>query len=199
VGNFVYTVGHSTWTFERFLSLLRPHAITVVADVRSQPHSRLNPQFNRDRIAKALQESGLRYVFLGKELGARVSDPSCYRDGKVQYELVAKTPIFARGIDRIRKGIETYRVALLCAEKEPLACHRTILIGRHLRGLNIAVRHILEDGSFEDHDASISRLVKMLRIPEADMFMTRDDVVSRAYAMQAERIAFSRDTISRPA
>lgn len=191
--NLVYTVGHSNWPLERFLSLVKEHAITAIADVRSQPYSRFNPHFNRENLTKSLRESGLRYVYLGRELGARVSDLSCYRDGKVRYELVAKTENFRSGVERVLKGIKNHRVALLCAEKEPLVCHRAILIARHLRELNIAVRHILDDGTLEDHDASVVRLVDLLRISESDLFKSREEIISTAYAIQAERIAFGKD------
>lgn len=197
--NQVFTVGHSNWPLERLLGLVKLHAITAVADVRSHPHSRVNPQFNRDNLTKSLRLCGLRYVFLGRELGARVSDPSCYRDGKVQYDIVARTANFKTGIDRVLKGTVKYKIALLCAEKEPLACHRAILVGRHLRELNVSVQHILEDGSVEDHDDSIARLISMLKISEAHLFKTREEVISAAYAAQAERIAYSRDYVAKSA
>ena len=197
--NEVFTVGHSNWPFDRLLKLVKQHAITAIADVRSHPYSRVNPQFNRDNLAKSLTLGGLRYVFLGKELGARVSDPSCYRDGKVQYDLVARTANFKSGIDRVLNGTVKYRVALLCAEKEPLACHRAILVARRFRDLNVAIQHILEDGSIEDHDVSIARLISSLKIAEADLFKTREEIISAAYAVQAERIAYSRDRVAKPA
>ena len=196
--NLVYTIGHSNWSFDKFLSLVKNHGITAIGDVRSQPYSRHNPHFNREDLAKSLRNSGVRYVFLGKELGARVTDLGCYRDGKVRYDLVAKTGNFLTGVERVVKGIRSQRVALLCAEKEPLACHRTILIARYLRELNIVVRHILEDGTFEDHDASVVRLIKLLGIPECDLFKSTEEIISTAYAIQAERIAFGREETPRP-
>src|SRR5258708_27596008 len=145
----VYTIGHSNGTAERLLALLDQHGITAVADVRSQPYSRFNPQFNREELAGALKAAGIGYVFLGQELGARSADPACYRDGRAQYSLMVQTPVFARGIERLRAGMETHRVAILCAEKEPLTCHRTILIARYLHERNVVVHHILEDGAVE--------------------------------------------------
>jgi uncharacterized protein (DUF488 family) len=195
----VYTIGHSNHAFGHFLSLLRQHSITAVADVRSQPRSRYNPQFDRDLMSKSLRNAGVRYVFLGNELGARVTDPKLYRGDKVQYELVAKTDFFRAGIERILKGMETQRIVLLCAEKEPLACHRTILIGRHLRSLGLKVRHILDTGACEDHDASLMRLVQQLRISENHLFQSPAEIIETAYALQGERIAFSPKPMSRPA
>src|SRR3954454_7052667 len=149
----VYTIGHSNGTVERLLELLRAHAITAVADVRSRPYSRFNPQFNREALASELKKCGLEYVFLGQELGARSDDPTCYRGGRAQYSLMAKTTVFEQGIQRLYAGMERFQVALMCAEKEPLACHRSILISRALEERGIRVKHILEDGSVEDHQA----------------------------------------------
>jgi uncharacterized protein (DUF488 family) len=110
----------------------------------------------------------------------------------VSYERLAATGAFQRGVERIldttAKGI---RLALMCAEKEPLECHRTILVARRLAALGIEVRHIHADGRLESHDDAIARLVRMLRLPESDLFRSRDDIVAAAYRLQAERIAYA--------
>lgn len=124
----LYTVGHSNHSFEKFISLLTANGVTAVADVRSRPFSRRHPQFNEERLAAALAQQGIAYVFLGRELGARPEDPSCYENGKVQYERLSATPAFKAGIERALAGAEKFRVALMCAEKEPLDCHRTLLV-----------------------------------------------------------------------
>jgi uncharacterized protein (DUF488 family) len=87
----VLTIGHSTHPIETFLGLLHQHGVTAVADVRSAPYSRFNPQFNKDALEHDLKEHGIRYVFLGRELGARSDDPSCYDKGRVQYGRLART------------------------------------------------------------------------------------------------------------
>jgi uncharacterized protein (DUF488 family) len=192
----IYTVGHSTNTFEQLVSLLRRHEITAVADVRSQPYSRLNPQFNKKPFKAALKNCGLSYVFLGEELGARSADRKCYVNGKVQYELLAKTAAFQSGLERLRIGATKFRVAIMCAEKEPLACHRTILVSRHLHERGFNIRHILGTGDLEDHESAITRLVKVLRLPDEDMFRTRAQIIAQAYTMQAERIAYGSDEMT---
>jgi uncharacterized protein (DUF488 family) len=188
---FVFTIGHSTQPAERFIALLKQHGITAVADVRSQPYSRMNPQFNREDLREALRESGVAYVFLGKELGARSEDRACYHDGKVQYGLLAQTDLFRHGLDRVQEGARNFRIALMCAEKEPLECHRTILVARHLETLGLEVRHILGDGRLESHADAMNRLVRHLHLPEGDMFRSREDVVAEAYRLQEERVAYS--------
>jgi uncharacterized protein (DUF488 family) len=188
----VFTSGHSTHPQEHFIGLLAPHGITAVCDVRSMPYSRMNPQFNREELKAVLLEHGIKYVFLGKELGARSEDPRCYENGKVQYDRLALTDLFRQGLDRIRKGIEDHRLALLCAEKEPLECHRTILVARHLAPLGLDVQHIHADGTLESHASAVARLRQLLRLPEDDMFRSREDVEADAYRLQERRIAYER-------
>lgn len=195
----IYTIGHSNATAEHLLAMLDQHGIAAVADVRSQPYSRFNPQFNREALASALKNSGRDYVFLGQELGARSEDRSCYREGRAQYALIAQTPLFERGIERLLAAMEKFRVAILCAEKEPLGCHRSILIARYLQERGIGVRHILEDGSLEDHEASLLRLLALHGMQENNLFQTRDELIAVAYEKQAEQIEYSANEASQPA
>ncbi|MFC0242785.1 DUF488 domain-containing protein [Rhodopseudomonas telluris] len=186
----VYTIGHSTHTIEKLIAMLKEHGITAIGDVRSRPYSRMNPQFNREPLKKALRETDIAYVFLGAELGARSEDMSCYRNGQVQYDLLARTDLFKRGIERVKDGAHRYRLALMCAEKEPLDCHRTILVSRTLFEDGVPIKHILADGGIEDHARTVDRLVAMLRVPGSDMFRTDDVVVSEAFARQGKEIAY---------
>ena len=172
----VFTIGHSTHPQERFIALLHQHGITALCDVRSTPYSRINPQFNREDLKEALRRSNIRYVFLGKELGARSEDPACYEHGRVQYDRLAHTDLFQRGLERVQEGMKKYKLALMCAEKEPLECHRTILVARHLTALGFDVRHIHADGKLESHADALSRLARMLNLPEYDMFRSREEL-----------------------
>ena len=186
----VLTIGHSNHSIEYFIDLLRHHGVTAISDVRSHPYSRYAPQFSYDALREALRGQGIAYVFLGKELGARSQNPACYVKGKAQYDLMAREPSFRQGIIRIRQGIEHYRVALLCAEKDPLDCHRAILVARHLVKNGLSVSHIHANHELETHDALETRLLKMLKIPESDMLKCREDYIEDAYAIQSERIAY---------
>jgi uncharacterized protein (DUF488 family) len=177
---------------DRFIALLKQHGITALCDIRSRPYSRMNPQFNRENLKKSLQESGIIYVFLGKELGAQSKDDSCYLRGKIQYDRLAQTDLFRQGLDRVREGMKGHRLALMCAEKDPLECHRTILVARHLESLHITVEHIMEDGSLESHVQALSRLLRHLKLPEQDLFRSRNDMIEAAYRIQGERIAYEK-------
>jgi uncharacterized protein (DUF488 family) len=187
----VFTIGHSTHTQEHFISLLLQHGITALCDVRSKPYSRVSPQFNREELEKALLVRNIAYRFLGKELGARSDDPACYENGKVQYDRLAKTDLFQNGLKRVQSGMkQDFRIALMCAEKEPLDCHRTILVARHLVTLGIEVQHIHANGKLESHTDALNRLVRMFNSAGADMFRSREELIADAYHRQEERIAY---------
>ena len=190
----VFTIGHSTLGTADFLDLLTRHRINAIADVRSSPYSRFNPQFNRESLKSDLAAAGIRYVFLGAELGARSDDPGCYVNGKVQYRLIAETPLFKSGLERIVEGSRAHRISLMCAEKEPLDCHRTILVSRELVALGIDVQHILSDGSIELHAHAIGRLMDVLGLPPQDMFRSSEETLGDAYAMQERKIAYDHNT-----
>ena len=186
----IFTVGHSNHASEAFVALLRTHGVTAIADVRSAPYSRFNPWFNRETLAEALEAHGVRYVFLGRELGARPDDAACFEDGRVRYDRLAGTARFRSGLDRAVEGARRYRLALMCAEKDPVDCHRTILVARELVRRGIDVAHILADGRIEPHDDTVERLLARHRLAEPDLFASRAERIERAYDAQAERIAW---------
>lgn len=193
----IYTIGHSSHTIVHFIDLLKMHGIEVVADVRSVPASSRNPQFNRDALKAALALAGIKYLFLGRELGARRSEREAYEGQIASYERIAGLPAFREGLDRVKKGAESYRVALMCAEKDPLDCHRTVLVCRHLRDtIAGSILHILADGSLQAHEQTERRLV-------ADMGMNADQVemfsdqseptLERAYRKRGLKIAYQEE------
>lgn len=188
--NSVYTIGHSTHSAEAFLALLRQHGVEALADVRSSPFSRFNPQFNRESLEQSLKANGIRYVFLGKELGARSEDRSCYTDGRVQYGRLAQTPLFQSGLDRVLQGAARYRVALMCAEKEPLECHRTLLVAKALVARGQPVLHIHADGHLETHEAAMERLLDVTGLPKEDLFRSKDELLAEALARQEQQVAY---------
>jgi uncharacterized protein (DUF488 family) len=188
--NHIYTIGHSTHSIEAFLKLLRKHDVTAVADVRSSPFSRFNPQFNKDTLQNSLAADGVKYVFLGRELGARSDDPACYEDGRVQYSRLARTALFKAGLERVVEGASEYRIALMCAEKEPLECHRTLLVARALAAQGADIEHILADGNLESHESAMTRLLDIVGLPQQDLFSSREQLLEEAMARQEQRIAY---------
>jgi uncharacterized protein (DUF488 family) len=191
----VFTVGHSNHSPEAFTGLLLRHGVEEVFDVRSSPYSRYTPQFNQGDLTGILSragETGIEYTFLGAELGGRPADRSCYdADGRVLYERLADTDLFDDGIRRVMRAADERRVALMCSEKEPLDCHRALLIAMALADRGAAVGHILADGVLEDHDEAMDRLIDGFKLPRhGDMFRSRDDVIADALSRQAKKVAY---------
>jgi uncharacterized protein (DUF488 family) len=191
----VFTIGHSNMELSKFLALLEQHGIQAVGDVRSSPYSQRNPQFNREPLAQALCAHGLSYVFLGAELGARRAETECYVNSRVDYDLIALAPAFQRGLERIIRGGAKMRLALMCAEKDPLNCHRCILIGPQLRNRGVRVVHILADGSLEPNEQTEDRLLRLLKLPARDLFRSPGEITRAAYKAQEEKIAYQEDTL----
>lgn len=186
----IMTIGHSAHSAERLLELLTQHRVTAVADVRSSPYSRLNPQFNRETLRATLKKAGIAYAFLGRELGARSEDLECYDKGKVQYGRLAQTREFNQGIARLLKGSEKYTIALLCAERDPLYCHRSILVSRILEKLGVEMIHIHADGRLEKHQEAMQRLLDLVGLPRRDFFRSAEQLLDEAYRIQEDKIAY---------
>ena len=186
----LYTIGHSRHPIERFINLLKQASVSLVFDVRSIPYSRRYPQFNHKTLAGRLNKDGIAYIFSGKELGAKSPCPDCYVDGKVQFDLIAARPEFADGLDKIIEKAGELRPALLCAEEDPLVCHRTILVSRHLRGRVNSILHIRGDGNIESNEKFEQRLLKATGLTEADLFDTDTSITDRAYDLQGQRISY---------
>jgi uncharacterized protein (DUF488 family) len=187
----IHTIGHSNHPIGTFIALLQRHGIELLVDVRSTPYSRFNPQFRKDALAAALGEHDIRYEFLGEELGARSKDPSCYEDGRVSYRKLAATDLFRAGMDRLQAAASKDKVAIMCAEKEPLDCHRTILIARELVRRDLAVAHILASGEVEPHATVMTRLREQLELPTRDLFRDGGEDDDEAYDLQAKRLAYT--------
>lgn len=194
--NELFTIGHSNHDPAHFLALLSAHGVTAIADVRSSPYSKYVPQYSKENLQHLLRETDLGYAFLGRELGARREEESCYVDDQARYDRIAQLPNFRAGLDRIRAESADHRVALMCSEADPLTCHRTLLVCRELLrqspGLRIA--HILPDASVESHDDAMKRLVALHKL-EPELFgalSTQEGLIEHAQDLQAERIAYTR-------
>jgi uncharacterized protein (DUF488 family) len=156
----LYTIGHSNHTIEKFAQLLEDKGIQWVVDVRSAPYSKHNPQFNREFLESALKRRGIQYVYEGKFLGGRPTDPTCYKNRKlppegtdylheVDYSEVMQRDWFEKGIERLVALAEAQATAILCSEEDPSQCHRHHLIARYLMGgyPDVSVQHIRGDGA----------------------------------------------------
>jgi hypothetical protein len=152
-GPVLYTIGHSNHDQEHFCGLLLQHGIGVVADVRSSPYSRYTTQFNAEQLKTALAAKGIRYVFLGDQLGGRPAVPEHYDEqGHALYYRMARSETFLQGIERLEGGMKKYRVAIMCSEEDPTVCHRFLLVSRVMAERDNKICHIRGDGSLASHD-----------------------------------------------
>ena len=168
----LYTIGHSNHQMAAFVVLLQMHGITALGDVRSHPYSRHVKHFSYKPLSAELAGAEIAYLFLGKELGARSDNPACCVDGTVQYDRLAREPRFAEGLERVLHGMNSYRMALMCSERDPLYCHRALLVARELSEMGVVVGHIHADGSIESRLELESRLLSIWRLTEGPMFRT---------------------------
>jgi uncharacterized protein (DUF488 family) len=146
----LFTVGHSNLESEALLELLLSAGVTALADVRSSPYSRRLPQFNRPALEAALRAAGIAYVFLGAELGGRPVSRDLYdEEGWADYERMRRTDEFDDGIRRVRRGLESFSVALMCSEEDPLDCHRGLMITPALKERGLAPLHLRRGGRIE--------------------------------------------------
>lgn len=195
----LFTIGHSTHPFPHFANLLRMNGITAIADVRSAPYSRYNPQYNRETLKAALESVGIAYSHLGPQLGAHREEPESYGPGgQVDFARTATTTAFREGIQRVKTGQQRFSVAMMCAERDPITCHRNLLICRFVREELSDIAHVRGDGTLETHEQLESRILAECKLPQRDLFRSREDLVTLAYETLARQNAFVRDAEAEP-
>jgi len=192
----LFTIGHSNHSLEHFIDLLSQHKLSTIIDVRSNPYSKYSPHFNKDVLESALRNENIDYIFLGRELGAQRSEDDCYIDGQAKYDRIARLPIFRSGLEIVLQEAELNKVALMCAESDPISCHRTILICRELKKIrpHLKITHILADGTEEQQELSEKRLINLHKLqPELFGDLTsKSGLIEKAYDLQAEKIAYKK-------
>jgi uncharacterized protein (DUF488 family) len=186
----LFSIGHSNIPAERFVALLRDAGVEAVADVRSTPFSRRFPWFSGKALAATLKQHDMAYLPYGEGLGGRPADASLYRDGVADYEAMAQRPEFLAALDRLIADAARHRVCLMCAEREPLDCHRCLLVTRALAERGLAVGHILHDGTVEPHTATEQRLLTLCQQAD-DLFVTgQRERLAAAYRHRARAVAY---------
>lgn len=191
----VWTIGHSTHSFEKFLSLVCAAGITAIADVRSSPYSRYLTHFNKDHFRERLSSFGIAYSFLGKELGGRPENNNFYCDGVADYDRMANSSNFQTGLKRVVEGAQRYRIALMCSEHDPLDCHRCLLVGRALVRTGVKIKHIASNGIIIDHSKIEDILLTLERQDSDDLFASREERLAIAYRKRARKVAYSNQAI----
>lgn len=191
----VFTIGHSNREVGDFLSALTSHDVKILCDVRSRPASFRFPQFNREPLEALLAPAALRYEFLGEALGGRPADPRAYyADGRVDYAARRKSTEFAAGIDRLLELVRVTNIVLMCAEEDPLQCHRFLMVCPALLERGIVPKHIRRGGILESQRDAEDRLLELhgrTAFATGSLFVSeRDSAIEEALQLQSREFAF---------
>ncbi|MEQ8284032.1 DUF488 domain-containing protein [Thalassospira sp.] len=188
----IYTVGYAGHDRDSLLALFKSHGITAVADIRTFKRSSYWTAFDSESFAPFLRENGIAYVFMGDVMGGKPQMPDLYPGGQLDYDLMAKRPDFKAGIERLVSGAGKYRICLMCAEKDPLDCHRTLLIAPALKEAEFDLRHLVE-GRVEAQSETEDRMIAMNGGDVLDLFAAvapePDADLKLAWAKQVKRVA----------
>ena len=193
--NKLFTMGHSNLDMADLLGVLIRHEIKIVCDVRSRPGSFRYPQFNREPLEARLIAAKIRYEFLGEFLGGRPLDPKYYHaDGLVDYPARRQAPDFRDAISRSLALLQERHVTLLCAEEDPLHCHRFLLICPAMIERGIAPHHLRRNGVVETHRDAEDRLLQLHGFADvtSDSLFShgREAALVDALRLQAEQYGF---------
>jgi uncharacterized protein (DUF488 family) len=191
----LYTIGYSHFSLSEFINVLKMHNVNAISDVRSVPYSKYKPDFNKNVLERELKEQGIEYVFMGDYCGAKIKDPNCYVGQRVDYSLVANSDVFKIGIQRIIKGLEKFSIALMCAEKDPIRCHRMILVSKNIKIEHSDIFHIGSKGYLEENLFAEKRLMTLFGLDEPNFLFSEKERVEEAYKKQAMNISFEKEKI----
>ena len=196
----IYTLGHSNYTIEKLIDMLKKYNINCVVDIRGTPYSKFNVQFDKEIIRYTLTKAGFIYIYMAKEFAAkRINKESYNEEGYSDFELVVNEKDFLDGIERLKNGCNKgYRIALLGAMQEPIRCHRSILVGRALIKYGFNVKHILDDSSIASQDDIEDMLLNKYfsnrnQITIDDLIgnsLSKEEMIKKAYRLANDEIGY---------
>ena len=196
----IYTIGHSNYSMERFIEMLRKYKIDVVVDIRGTPYSKYNTQYNKEALYNSLKELDFKYIYMGREFAAQRDNKLIYTwEGYSDFEKVINEPSFINGIERLKKGLaKGYRIVLLGAKQDPVNCHRFALVGRELYKRGFDVKHIEDDLSTSSQLELEERMLDRYYPKEEQITMefllngekSRDEKIKESYRKVNREIGF---------
>lgn len=190
----LFSIGYATKPIQVFIKQLKHYNISAIADVRSVPYSKAFFDYHQDALKKTLKAENIHYVYLGDELGPRSKDESHYDDNnQIQFKRLMQSQLYLDGMDRVQQGLDKgLYIALMCAEKDPADCHRSLLIGEYLQEHHqLDLQHIQHDGSLEMHSQMQERLIN-IHTPSLDLFADNKEQKELAYQAQCKLKAYKR-------
>jgi len=194
----IYTIGHSNYSLERLIDMLKYFDINCVVDIRGTPYSKYNVQFDKESIRYSLTKAGFTYIYMAEEFAAKRPNKESYnKEGFSDFERVVQEEAFKRGVERLKNGINKgYKIVLLGAMQDPIRCHRSILVGRELSKLGFNIKHILDDYTIENQEYIDNRVLDKY-FPDRNQItidallgneMTNEERINEAYRMANREI-----------
>ena len=192
----IFTLGYSGFLFREFAGMLRENHINAVIDVRSSPYSRHFPDYDKENIKYALAHQHIYYRSYAREFGARQDNPAFYTDGIMDFEKFSCSEQFLQGIEKLTEGMQKgYSFALMCAEKEPVTCHRAILVAKAFRDRNFQVIHLMPDGNhISQNDIDYTLIQKFFpnhnQLSFNSEILSDEEMLKKAYILQNKEIGY---------
>ncbi|GAA6153056.1 DUF488 domain-containing protein [Pseudoteredinibacter isoporae] len=190
----IYTIGYATKSYPVFLEQLKRYKISALVDVRSVPFSARFKEFDQPNLQRALPKEKIHYIYMGDHLGPRSKDPSHYHENRqIDFDKLNQSRLFLQGIERLNQGLKKhYTIAMMCAEKDPASCHRSLLIAKFIAEQNDwTVEHILHEGELESQPALMARLVEEQGL-RCDMLSDEASITRQAYDAQCQAVNYKR-------
>lgn len=203
MSNSVYTIGYTAFEINDFISKLKELRISCLIDVRSNPvASEYYEKYSRIHLEPLLISNNIYYRNYAVEFGARQENYLFYQKyGYLDFELFRESKEFKSGIAKIQKGLDLgYSFVLMCAEKDPCSCHRSILVAKGLKDAGIPVKHIITDGSLLTQEDIEDKLLDMYfpNRAQLDLFnvKTEEEYLKEAYQLQNSKIGYKKDRVA---
>lgn len=190
----IFTIGYTAFAKpDDFIAVLKTFDIKCLIDVRSYPTaSEFYAIFSKPTLEALLKTHKIFYRNYAAEFGARQENRAYFMDeGCLDFKKFTRGGEFLSGAEKLEKALSLgYNVALMCAEKDPINCHRNIMIARALSLQGLGINHILADGSLQTQAQMDERLLKFYHLNEASLFQSKDELIDEAYTRKNIEIAY---------
>jgi len=187
----VFTIGYVSYQPDEMAKVLLSFGVSCLIDIRSNPHSAYYTQYNREVFSETLKQHGIIYRNYAYEFGARQEDPRYYtKEGYLDFSKYTQSEQFQQGVRKIETGIQMgYVFALMCAEKDPMTCHRAIMIGKALKEQGFIVKHIIYPNQIETQQEMEQR-----GIGDQLSFFSDEQRIEDFYQEQNRKIGYRPDS-----
>ena len=197
--NELYTIGYSGYSIEDFLTEIKKHTISAVIDIRSIPYSKYHLDYNKETLKAFLKANGILYRNYAKEFGAQQNNREFYSThGYLDFDIFTKSDNFLSGVEKLCAGMSKgYSFVLMCSEKDPINCHRTIMVAREFNKNGYSIIHLLPNHDKQSQNDIEVRMLEnyypnrhQITLFESKI-LTNQDMIDLSYKRRNAEIAYS--------